>query len=247
MAASVVGIVLAGGRGTRLRGLYDDVPKPLIPCAGKPFIEWVIAHLHRQGVNDVLVSLGHLAPVARAHFDSREPDGVAIRSVVETQALGTGGAIAFAWDTLAPSPTILACNGDSLVLTDLRPSIAAVVEGRADGALVGVQCEDCTRFGSMDVGPDGMLRGFHEKRPGRGLINAGVYVLSARLRSDFADARPLSIETDVFPRMLANGRRLLVHPTDAPFLDIGLPETVAQADGFLQRFFDQRACAGSGS
>ena len=93
----IVGIVLAGGFGTRLQSVRA-CPKPLIPCAGKPFIDWVLCHFQRFGIRRFVISLGHLADVAQRFFDERDPAGLRISTVVESSPLGTAGAIRFAWN-----------------------------------------------------------------------------------------------------------------------------------------------------
>lgn len=232
-------VILAGGRGTRLASLYPDLPKPMVPCHGAPFIEWVIRYLQSQGVREFVVSLGHLAPIALAYFARRPPDPLAsIRPVVERTPLGTGGGIAFAWDA-APGADILVTNGDSLLAADLAPAFRAFARDDTDGVIIATPVADTSRFGSLDAAPDGRLRAFAEKRPGAGLINAGIYLFKSRLRPDFgpADGPPRSIEKDVFPAMLASGRRIAVIPAKGEFLDIGTPESVAQAPAFLDRVF----------
>jgi D-glycero-alpha-D-manno-heptose 1-phosphate guanylyltransferase len=228
-----VGILLAGGKGTRLRDRHPDLPKPLIPCRGRPFIEWVIGYFASHGVGKFVVSLGHLAEVAEAYFREWRMDNVAIATVRESAPLGTGGAVRFAWDTISDSDVIVA-NGDSLVLADLAPAFALFARPEVDAVILGVHQDDAGRYGTLRVDPDGRLLAFEEKRPGAGLVNAGVYLLKARLRETIPPHTPLSMETDVIPRWLSDGRRVHVHPCRAPFLDIGTPESLDAAAEFLE-------------
>lgn len=238
------GIILAGGRGSRIRDLYPDIPKPMIPCLGIPFLGWVLAYLRAQGVHRSVVSLGHLADVATRWLAMYESDSA--RVVVEQTPLGTGGGIRLAWTHVPDThASVLVTNGDSLVLADLAGAFSAMQRPDIDGIVVGVDVPDASRFGSLDVGDDGLLRGFREKRPGRGLINAGIYLLKPTLKGDLGhEASVLSMEQDVFPTMLAQGRRLHVHPTNAPFIDIGTPESVGQAEDFLRTHADAFAPLG---
>jgi D-glycero-alpha-D-manno-heptose 1-phosphate guanylyltransferase len=128
-------------------------------------------------------------------------------------------------------------NGDSLVLADLRPAWAMLADESTDGVVVGLEVADASRYGRLDVTDDGRLLRFSEKQPGSGLINAGIYLLRRRLLDRFPRRTPLSMEHDVFPALLDGGARLRVHRCQAPFLDIGTPETVAQADSFITRHF----------
>lgn len=237
------GIVLAGGQGTRIRHLCPDLPKPMIPAAGRPFIEWVIRWLAAQQVSRFVVSLGHLADAADRHFATRARDDLQIRTVREMSPLGTGGAIALAGQVAGPAELVVVANGDSLVLADLSPAWRMLDDASLDGVVVGLKVDDASRYGRLEVDAAGRLRGFVEKQPGRGVINGGVYLFRRRLLDRFPPRRPLSIETEVFPAMLAGGARLAVHACHAPFLDIGTPESLAQADHFIQTFFPMQVAA----
>lgn len=236
---SIWGVILAGGRGTRIRDLYPNIPKPMIPCLGTPFLGWVLRYLRAQGVSHSVVSLGHLAQVASRWLETNE-NTQSTRVVVEHEPLGTGGGIRLAWEQVPdPRASILATNGDSLVLADLAGAFEAMRRPEIDAVIVGVRVPDAARFGSLDVGDDALLKGFIEKRPGQGLINAGIYLLKARVRDDLGPRGSVrSMEKDVFPAMLARQRRIHVHPTDAPFIDIGTPESVTQAEAFLHAHAD---------
>jgi D-glycero-alpha-D-manno-heptose 1-phosphate guanylyltransferase len=103
--------------------------------------------------------------------------------------------------------------------------------------ILGVYQDDAARYGTLRVDADGRLRAFEEKRPGAGLVNAGVYLLKARLRSALPPDRPLSLETDVLPRWAADGAAIHVRACRAPFLDIGTPDTLDAAAAFLAAHF----------
>ncbi len=225
-------IILAGGLGSRLQGVRADCPKPLIPCAGRPFIEWVLQWFRRQGIQEFVVSLGHLADVAERYFTERAADGVQLHTVVEPNLLGTAGALRFAWNTIPDRP-VLVTNGDSLLLADLEPVWSLWDSSDADGILVGVPQLDASRYGTLAFNAQGRLLAFEEKRPGRGVINAGIYLFRPELLAAIPAQTPLSLERDVFPTWLREHRRLQVCVVEGPFLDIGLPETLAQADDFL--------------
>ena len=123
MTSPLTAIVLAGGRGTRLQGRHPDLPKPLISCAGHPFLEWSLAALRQLGISDFVVSTGYLAERFEEYLRRRPDDGATIRLVPETSPLGTGGAIRFAWQT-CPGRDVLVVNGDSLLMADLTPAFS---------------------------------------------------------------------------------------------------------------------------
>ena len=223
-------VILAGGAGTRIRHLLPDLPKPLAPVAGRPFLEWVIRYLRGQGLDSIVVSAGFLADRIEAFAAEQR-----VACVNEPVALGTGGGFLHA---LAASGheerNVLACNGDSLVLADLRPLMQALQDTTVDAALLGVKVADASRFGTLQVNVDSALLGFAEKRAGSGLVNAGVYLFRRTTLGRFPAKRPLSFEYDVFPSLIASGARIATVPCDAPFLDIGTEASLAQANAFIR-------------
>lgn len=230
-----VAVVLAGGQGTRIRHLLPDLPKPLAPVAGRPFLEWVVRYLRRQGVTRIVFSTGHYAGKIEAFAAGLAMEGVSISCVEETAPLGTAGGFLHALKDLPESAAeLLVCNGDSLVLADLEPLFAAVRAPDIDAALLAVAVDDASRFGAVDAGDAGLLRGFAEKHPGSGLINGGYYLFRRAAIGRFPDRRPLSFEYDVFPALISAGARIKVVPCDAAFLDIGTESSLAQATGFIQ-------------
>lgn len=226
-------VVLAGGFGTRVRHLLPGIPKPMAPVAGRPFLEWVVRFLARQGVCQVVLSTGYLAEAIARHFDPGPVAGVRVMCVPETEPLGTAGGFLHAARHSGLRPTSwLVINGDSLCLCpvtqlarDLHPQ---------SGILVGQTMKDCSRYGTLELSPAGELLAFKEKCPGVGVINTGVYLLSASLLAEFPTTNPLSFEREVFPRLARSGQAIRVAVVDCPFLDIGTPESLAAADTFIR-------------
>jgi D-glycero-alpha-D-manno-heptose 1-phosphate guanylyltransferase len=228
-------VVLAGGFGTRVRHLLPGVPKPMAPVAEKPFLEWVVRYLAAQGVRKIVISTGYLSGVVSRHFEQNPVPGVEIRCVVEDSPHGTGGGFLHAARAAGGSPPAwLVLNGDSLVFADLASVTAAFDDPGAAGVIVGRSVPDASRYGTLATGPGGELLRFEEKRPGRAVINSGIYLLRHSLLAEFPDRMPLSFEQDVFPGWLARGMRIQTVVTDAPFLDIGTPETLPQAGQFIR-------------
>jgi len=232
--AACTAVVLAGGFGSRIRHLLGSLPKPLAPVCGKPFLHWVVEYLQRQGAARI---------VLLTHYEARQVDcfaasvtrpGLIVESLREEQHQGTGGAAIEAIRALPDlAETFVLLNGDSLVIADLAPAFQQVARGSA-GAILGVRVPDASLFGTLEVDGAGHLLRFSEKRPGRGTVNAGVYVLrKAALRLYDSGTRPLSIETGVFPAMLAAGEDIRVVETDAPFIDIGTEATLSLAENFV--------------
>ncbi|HOX56508.1 MAG TPA: sugar phosphate nucleotidyltransferase [Candidatus Paceibacterota bacterium] len=231
-----VAVVLAGGFGTRVAHLLPGVPKPMASVAGKPFLEWVVRFLATQGIRKVILSTGHLADVVEAHFRRRPVPAVNIRCVAEDRPLGTGGGFLNAVRHAGEAPdTWLVLNGDSLVFADLAQASSELKHPEAAGVVIGCAVADASRYGTLAIGPSGDLRGFSEKRPGKGVINAGIYLLRSSLLRLFPNRLPLSLEQHVFPQLLTQGAVLKVCAVDAPFLDIGTPESLRQAESFVGR------------
>lgn len=229
MAAPLV-VILAGGAGTRIRHLLPDLPKPLAPVAGRPFLEWVIRYLRKQGVARIMLSAGYQSEKLTKFAQSAGVDCVA-----ESQPLGTGGGFLHALAAAGDKDSdVLACNGDSLVLADLAPLWSSLEDGNLDGALLGVRVPDASRFGTLKTDEHSRLLGFSEKRPGAGLVNAGVYLFRRAALTHFPPMRPLSFEYDVFPSLVAKNVRIKVVACVSHFLDIGTEETLMQADEFIR-------------
>ena len=224
-------VVLAGGLGTRLHAAFPGRPKVLAPARGVPFLGRLLEHLAADGVRDVVLCTGHRAEDVEAFAGNGDRWGLGIRYSVEAAPLGTGGALKNA-QSLIDSDRFLALNGDSFVKTDLAPFLKEHVRTGASATVLLVRVEDRSRFGSVRVSEDNRVLAFEEKgAAGRGLINAGVYVLEHSILDRIAPAGFVSLETDVLPDLVGDG--LFGFAVDAPFLDIGTPESLAEA----QRFF----------
>jgi D-glycero-alpha-D-manno-heptose 1-phosphate guanylyltransferase len=230
----VVAVILAGGLGTRVRHLLPDLPKPMAPFEGRPFLEWVVRYLSRMGLCRMVISTGYQADIVAHHFDRQPVKGAVVRCVAESQPLGTAGGFLNAIRGVNENPAAwLVLNGDSLALANLAPLFARLADASVAGAILGVRMEDASRYGTVTCDSEGWLTGFQEKRPGAGIINAGVYLLRASAVAEFPKQIPLSFEREVFPILSAGRKRLKVYVTEAPFLDIGTPETLPQAAEFL--------------
>ena len=227
-------VVLAGGLGTRIKHLVPAVPKPMVQIHGRPFLEWVIGYLRREGIRRVLISTGHLGQVIEKHFAAQPVDDVAVHCAREAAALGTAGGFLNAVSASGDRPDAwLVCNGDSLVFADLKAATAPLGEPQVEGVVVGVAVPDASRYGRLAFDKTGRLLKFEENKPGTGVMNAGIYIFKPALLSQFPSKRPLSFEQDVFPQLLAAGVHLHVGVNAAPFLDIGTPESLALAEAFV--------------
>jgi NDP-sugar pyrophosphorylase family protein len=230
----VVAVVLAGGLGTRIQHLLAGLPKPMAPVAGKPFLEWVLRYLVRQGITRALLSTGYLANTIENHFGNQPVAGLSTRCLAETQPLGTAGGFLNARRLSGETPPAwLVLNGDSLAFAELAQAVRLMHDPAVAGVVIGCAMTDASRYGTLALRSDGTLLRFEEKRPGHGIINAGLYLFRDSLVREFPARVPLSFEQDVFPHLLQRGFPLQVCVIDAPFLDIGTPESLRQAEAFV--------------
>jgi D-glycero-alpha-D-manno-heptose 1-phosphate guanylyltransferase len=230
----IAAVVLAGGAGTRIRRLLPDLPKPLAPVAGQPFLHWVLWYLREQGVESIVISTGYLGGRVEQYVTESGIRGVQCQ--LEPAPLGTAGGFLFAADRSGLKPDAwLVCNGDSLALADLSPLFRALDDPETQAAILGVRVEDAARYGTLQTDPSSgrRLARFAEKRPGAGLVNAGVYLLRAGSVEHLPRNCPLSFEFDVFTRLLDAGADIEVVGVDVPFLDIGTEESLLRADRFI--------------
>lgn len=229
-------VILCGGLGTRLRPAVSDRPKVLAPVAGEPFLGHLLAHLERQGVQEVVLSTGYLGEqIAEyagngAHWDLR------IRYAEEPEPLGTGGALRFAAKTARLDEAFIAMNGDTFFSGNLKWLIEAHETREAVATLALVEVEEDTRYGTVETDETGAVTAFWEKEAARtapAWINAGVYVLGPALIAMIPEGK-VSLERDVFPRFVGRGLYGSAFP-DADFLDIGTPEDYGRAATVLER------------
>ena len=235
----ITAVILAGGFGRRIQHLLPDIPKPMAPVNGRPFLEWIVRYLAAQKIRRVILSTGHLAKTVAGHFQPHPVVGVTVRCVPETEPLGTAGGFLNAMRVAGEQPAAwLVLNGDSLAPAPLAEMFQTLDNPDWNGAILGVRVADASRFGTILQNANGELTGFNEKKPGAGVINAGIYLFRAPTVQFFPDKTPLSFETDVFPALIAEKIRLKVYVTDAPFLDIGTPESLPLAEAFIRRNVD---------
>ena len=225
-STALVGVILAGGLGTRLRPVLGNLPKALAPVGGRPFLAYQLEWLKQQGVTRVVLCTGYGHDLIQAYCGDGAAWGVQIQYSVEETPLGTAGALRQARRYL--QETFVAMNGDTYFATDLTALLASHREGAAPATLALVRVPQAGRFGAVTLDADGHVIRFAEKKRRRpGLINAGVYVFEPGIWAHFAATIPLSLENDVFPALAA--RHLLRGKVlEGYHMDIGTPESYAQ-------------------
>jgi len=238
-------IILLGGKGTRLQELYPDRPKALAPVAGRPFLELQLAWLARHGVRDIHLAAGYKAQAIRDWVSVSGQSG-AITVSAEPEPLGTGGGLKFTEPFIRTDPCLV-LNGDSLL-----PNLdfnAFADAGRGSDALASLavtRIESAGRYGTVEFDDRKRVTAFREKAAhtsgvGRtgggdrtgGWINGGVYLILRELLTRIEPGKFVSLETDVFPALCAEGR-LGVFPAAPPLLDMGTPDGIRAMECYLR-------------
>src|SRR3954463_12010414 len=222
-------LILAGGEGTRLRPLTSTVPKPVVPLVDRPFITFRLAWLRSHGVDDVVMSCGHLADGVRNVLGDGAAFGVRLRYVEEPRPLGTGGALKYAEAML--DERFLMLNGDVLTDIDVTAQLAAHEATGGQATLGLYPVDDPSAYGLVRLNADGSVKGFVEKPAPDQIdtnnISAGVYVLEKSVLDLLTKGEPASIERDVFPELVGNG--LYGHVSHGYWKAIGTPQRYLEA------------------
>lgn len=229
-------VVLVGGLGTRLRPLTLRTPKQMLPVAGRPLIERVLAHLAGHGVDEVVLSLGYRPDAFRQAYPDATCAGVRLVYAVEDEPLDTAGAIRFAADVGGVDEPFLVVNGD--VLTDLDVSALVAAHARrheSDGALATIQLapvDDPSSYGVVTLDGEGRVAAFVEKPPAgeaaSDLASVGFYVFEPEVLARIPGAGRVNVERDTFPALAAEGL-LWGHQETAWWTDVGTPERFLEA------------------
>jgi len=222
-------VVLAGGLGTRLRKVVPDLPKPMAPIAGRPFLEILLNSLVNKGFTRVILSVGFMAEMIIGFFGNHF-NGLELIYVVENQPLGTGGATRIALEQVK-ADHVFVFNGDTFLDLNIN-DLESLWTARHRPIVVAREVSDTTRFGRLLI-DDGILIGFSEKgMSGSGLINAGCYVFSRDQLAEYRLGSVFSLEQDYLARIVST-RSLDVFVSHGKFIDIGLPEDFARAQSEL--------------
>lgn len=229
-------IILAGGFGTRLQTVVNDVPKPMAPVAGKPFLDYIFLYLKHYGITHVVLSTGYLAHKVSDRY-KQEFEGIRVSYAVEETPLGTGGGIRLAMEQ-CHTEDILVLNGDSFFDVDLNSYVTQYNSCGSGGALALRKVGNAARYGTISLGSGQRILAFKEKdsieKPG--LINGGVYLLNRNIFLEHTPAaKAFSIEKDFFETRNSE-IKLCGFEHEGYFIDIGIPEDYNRAQGDFKEF-----------
>ena len=225
-------IVLAGGLGSRLKAAVPDVPKPMAPINGRPFLEYLLDYWVGQGVARFVLSVGYKREIIEDHFTASYK-GIEVNYAVENHPRGTGGGLLLALKHLRQSGTFLILNGDTLFEVDLAPMRRYHQARHAEVTIALREVAANSRYASVEIDKDGKITAFDNRArtSGRALINGGVYLAESTAFAGMLPEsnEPVSIEDQLYPRMLAAGGRIYGFPSHGRFIDIGIPEDYQRA------------------
>ena len=231
-------VIIAGGKGTRLRPLTYGCPKPMLPLVDRPFLEWMINRCREASVCDILLNVQYQARQVIDYFGDGDRFGVKIRYIEESTPLDTAGAIKLA-EPYFTGDSLIVFNADILTNLDLSALIKFHKSQQADATLTLTRVEDITPFGLVEIDAQSQVQAFREKpnaeqaveflAKGINTINAGTYVLEPKIFDIYPMGEPLSFERTVFPNVLTQGHKMSGFVWDGYWMDMGTPEKYFQA------------------
>ncbi len=224
-------VILVGGFGTRLRPLTYGTPKQMLPVGNRPMIELVVAHLAKQGITEVILSLGYQPDKFTDAYPDNKIAGVPVRYAVEPEPLDTAGAIGFAARELDVKDTFVALNGDVINDLDVGKLVELHKARGGEGTIHLTPVDDPSRYGVVPIDGDNRVEAFIEKPdPGTApsnWINGGTYVLEPSVLDRIPEGERCSIERQVFPEMVASSA-LYAMEAEGYWVDAGTPQTYLQ-------------------
>jgi D-glycero-alpha-D-manno-heptose 1-phosphate guanylyltransferase len=230
-------IILAGGQGTRLRSVVPDLPKPMAPIHEAPFLKYQLDYWIKQGVHRFILSVGYKREKIQGFFGTKY-DGVEIVYAVEEKPLGTGGGMLHATKDLKFSGPFLVINGDTLFEVELAKLLSFHREKKAEITMALLEVPLNSRYGRVQLGKENQIEAFQpislDKKGG--LVNGGIYLIERQVVDEMEiENHSLSLEDQVFPKLLKNGRQFYGFISASFFIDIGVPEDYSVATLLLRK------------
>lgn len=224
-------LLLAGGLGTRLRPLTEDLPKPMAPLANRPWLEHLLMHLKKEGIEQFVFAVKHYPEVIQRHFGDGRRFGVEIQYAVEQELLGTAGAIKNAEAMLGDQ--FLVINADVVQMAPLRPMLE-FHRNHPGAVTIGLtRVEDPSAYGVVEITDTGEIKRFVEKPPRdeapSNLINAGIYIMEKEVLKYIPPNREVSIERETFPLLIRSGVGVYGTAIEGYWMDMGTTERYRQA------------------
>jgi NDP-sugar pyrophosphorylase family protein len=226
-------VILCGGAGLRLKSVTGNAPKSLATIGGRPFLDLLLSQLRRHEFRRVILAVGYQKELIREHFGNRAY-GLSVGYSIESMPLGTGGALRNAIG-LVETDTMLILNGDSYTDGNLPAFAEDYRDANADVSMLVVPADGRVDVGLVSLDAAGRVLGFKEKENSDGLpyVNAGIYVMAKTMLSDVPPGVQISLERDLFPRWLEDGKHVRAFRHPGVCVDIGTPERYRSAQELL--------------
>ena len=228
-------VILAGGLGSRLKEVVNDVPKVMAPVNGRPFLEYILDYLHRNIINHVVLSVGYKHEIIQKHFGKRYKD-IELDYAIEETPLGTGGGIQKSFDKIKGYRAYV-FNGDTLFLINLEKLTNFHRSKQTLFTLVLREVANTSRYGTVINDEKGLIISFNEKgqNKGKGLINGGVYLIEKKFFNHYPFPEKFSLEKDCFEN-LVHKKIFYGVICKQYFIDIGIPEDYKTAQDEFKEF-----------
>jgi len=228
-------VILAGGLGTRLRTIVSDLPKPMAPINGKPFLEHLMRYWIGQGISHFVLSVGYLHQTIVDYFGFQF-EGASLDYVIEKSPLGTGGGLLLALEKVSQQEKFLLLNGDTFFEIDLKSLVDFSDKTDADWCFSLFRTGEVGRYLGMNILQDGRINSLKaDSSCLERVANGGVYLVNPRalevIAVPFGDK--VSLEDDIFPAAIAEGQRFFGKEYQNLFIDIGVPEDYLRAATIL--------------
>jgi len=225
-------IILAGGLGTRLRSKVRDIPKPMALVRGKPFLGYILNYFLSQKAKHFIISIGYKGQKIQEFFGNSYK-GIPISYAIESEPLGTGGALLAAKSLLKSDSPFVLVNGDTFFEVNLRSLLKFHQQRESDMTIAIFSATQADRFGLLSIGENSQITFFESKKaPIGGYANGGVYIISHSLFSYLIKIKtPFSLEDELMESFRLQGKKLFGLEQKGKFIDIGLPEDYELAQG----------------
>ena len=231
-------IILAGGLGTRLQPMVPDLPKPLAPIRGRPFLEYLLNYWEAQGINHFILSVGYKHNLILEYFGQKYKSADVSYSV-EPKPLGTGGGLLLSVEKLESHEPFLVLNGDSFFAVKKNDLLKHHLELEADMTLSLVEVSENNRFGRITQNEEGWITSIESTSHGSKnfLVNGGVYILAQNLLKTFKNrnSKNFSLEDELLPELFKDKKRVAGFLSKTTFIDIGVPQDYIRAAKILSQ------------
>lgn len=222
-------VILAGGKGTRLKTVVPHLPKPMASVGGRPFLEYIFEKLILDKVDTVVLSVGYKREVIKSKYNSGFKN-LKVSFSEETTPLLTGGAIKKATEAISDD-IVIVLNGDSYTEFDLKKFYSNHLQKKADVSILAVKMTDASRYGLLQLGSDYRVTNFCEKQPNSsGYINAGIYLFNPEL---LRKCKETVFSFEEWLKSNIHSLKIYAYPNSEKFIDIGVPEDYELAQSFF--------------